>query len=163
MKTLLMATLLVSFSALAAPIKTCSTKVPKMEESGSVPMKFEISAQGSRLQAKITQNMGEHSVVTLESVKVLDLKVRSGLDVNSDPEKLNQAENLIVHAMTLESDPVFAGKFKTGVNLQAVRSARVFIVGEETNMGSTSIVEAKDSKGKVLGSFLGGFLVSPCK
>jgi hypothetical protein len=65
--------------------------------------------------------------------------------------------------MTLENDLDFEGQFTTGINLKKVDSAWVFTIGEVTNMGGTSIVEARDAKGKTLGSFLGGFLVSPCK
>jgi hypothetical protein len=86
---------------------------------------------------------------------ILDQVVRKGLTKDTDPytSNLNIAEGLIVHAMTMESDPLFAGNFSSGINLKKVRSGRVYLIGEPTDMGMTAVVEAKDEQGKTLGSY----------
>ena len=59
--------------------------------------------------------------------------------------------------------PELASFMNSGIELEKVRSARTFTFGDSTNMGSTTVVEALDQDGQLLGSFLGGFLVAPCK
>ncbi|MES2528352.1 MAG: hypothetical protein V4598_14795 [Bdellovibrionota bacterium] len=158
MKTFI-ALALISFNVFAAPVKTCST-VLSMPGEASIPTKFEMMEGGV---AVVTQKIeGESS--SYEDKYVVEVNtVREGLTENSDDEALNTAEKLIVHAMTLENDPVFEGKLRTGVKLKNVRSAKVYLIGEVTNMGGTAVVEASDKNGKALGSFLGGFLISACK
>ena len=63
----------------------------------------------------------------------------------------------------LSEDPEFKGVYKTGIDLKKVRSAKVYTIGDADEMVSTAIVETKDANGKLLGSFVGGFLVFPCK
>ncbi len=70
---------------------------------------------------------------------------------------------MIVHPIKLTEDPDFQGAYSTGIDLYKVRSAKMFTIGDRTNMGSSTIIEAKDANGQVIGSFLGGFLISPCK
>ena len=76
-------------------------------------------------------------------------------------DSLNLAEKLVVHAMSLEK--LGGMGFKSGIDLNAVRSATVYSIGTSTSMGMSAIVEAKNAQGKVLGSYLGGFFVAPCK
>ena len=154
--------LFVSITAISAPIKTCKTTL-NMPESDPVPTLIEISDNNGNLIASTTQTIEGETMTTTDSVETFEEGVRAGLNEDSDPDAINRAEALVVHAMTLENDPVFQGAFRTGVALKKVRSAKVFVIGETTNMGSMSVVEAKDEKGKVLGSFVGGFLISACK
>ena len=90
-------------------------------------------------------------------------QVREGLSPLSISEDLNLAEKLIAHAMGVEAMPELASFMNSGIELEKVRSARTFTFGDSTNMGSTTVVEALDQDGQLLGSFLGGFLVAPCK
>ncbi len=161
MKTFILLSL-ISFNALAAPVKTCNTTLSMPGET-PVPTKMEIIEVEGKLVAKVTQKVDGQTVSYEEAASVADFPVREGLTETSEVENLNTAETLVVHAMTLENDPVFEGKIRSGVALKKVRSARVYTVGETTNMGGTAIVEARDAKNKALGSYLGGFLVSPCK
>jgi hypothetical protein len=155
---------LLSFSvgALATPVKTCNTTLSMPGET-PVPTKMEILEVDGKLIAKITQKVDGQTSSYEDTAAMADYSVRAGLTETVNPEGLNPAEILIVHAMTLENDPVFEGKIRSGVALKKVRGAKVYTVGEVTNMGGTAIVEARDAKNKALGSYLGGFLVTPCK
>ncbi len=158
MKTLIFLSLL-SINAFAAPVKTCSTFL-SMPGEPSIPSKFEMMANGV---AVVTQKI-EGETSSYEDKYVVEVNtVREGLTEATEIEGLNNAERLIVHAMTLENDPVFEGKLRTGVKLKKISSATVYTIGEVTNMGGTAVVEASDKNGKALGSFLGGFLISSCK
>jgi hypothetical protein len=159
---LVMATI-TSYSALASEqknIKSCSTELTMPESEIKVQMKIDIIANDKILKAVVTQNgMSYEDEATIES----DV-VKAGLNGNlDDVDSLNLAEKLITHAMALTEDPIMKGTFSAGLDLHAVRSAKIYNVGTPTNMGMTAIVEAKDENGKDLGSFFGGFLVTPCK
>jgi hypothetical protein len=65
--------------------------------------------------------------------------------------------------MALERDSVYEGKISSGVDLKKVQVVKIYTIGKVTGMGSATVVEALDKDKKFLGSFLGGFLVSPCK
>ncbi len=161
MKTIILL-FLVSFSAFAAPVKTCNT-ILSMPGETPVPTKIEIIEEGGKFKARITQTVEGQTNSYDDTATIGDFPVREGLTETTEAEDLNPAETLVVHAMTLENDPVFEGKIRSGVALKKVRAAKVYSVGEVTNMGGTAIVEARDSRGKALGSYLGGFLVSPCR
>ncbi len=154
---LVLITLSLSLSIFAAPIKTCNT-VLQMPEETPIPSKFEINEVDGKLSATITQKIEGETVSYQDIASFGEFTVREGLTEESDPEILNTAENLVVHAMSVESLGL-----KSGIVLSKVRSAKVYTIGETTNMGGTAIVEARDGKRKLLGSYLGGFLVSPCK
>jgi hypothetical protein len=157
MKTALILATLFSSSLFAGTIKTCSTTL-EMPEMPAIPSKFEIIEEGGTLKAKVTQKVEGETSSYDDTATLAEYSVREGLTEESNPEELNAGENLVVHAMTLEGMGM-----SSGVSLKKVRYAKVYTIGEVTNMGGTAIVEARDSKNKLLGSYLGGFLVSPCK
>lgn len=158
MKTLMTISLLsLSLNLFAAPIKTCKT-VLQMPEETPIPSTFVINQVDGKLSATIIQKIEGETVSYQDTASVGDFPVREGLTEESDPDGLNTAENLVIHAMSVEGLGL-----KSGINLSKVRAAKVFSIGEVTNMGGTAIVEARDGKGKLLGSYLGGFLVSPCR
>ena len=109
--------------------------------------------------AEITQEGG----TLTETVDVLENTVRAGININSELEKLNPVERVIAHAMILTEDPILAGTQGAGLDLKLIRSAKVYTIGATDGMGVFAIVEARNKSGKTLGSFVGGFLVSPCK
>lgn len=160
--TIVLIALIASSPLFAAPVKTCNA-VLRMPDSPAIPTTVEISDNNGTLEAITTQKVDGQSVSTTDSATLFEETVRANLSKDSDPDDLNHAESLVVHAMLMESDPVFQGTFKSGIALKKVRSAKVYVVGESTNMGNMSVVEAKDEKGKTLGSFIGGFLVAPCR
>lgn len=170
MKSILVVTaiLLGANAALAQEqiIKECSTSAKQMDTGTRVDSKIQIISKAGTLSARTTQTMDGMSTTFEESAKIVEDSVRENLptDVES-PEigNLNQAESMIAHALMLTNDPIFEGEFSAGFDLTKVRSAKLYVMGEVTNMGASAIVEARDAKNQLLGSFLGGFLVSPCK
>lgn len=155
--TTILVTLTLTFSSFAGTIKTCKT-VLSMPEAPSIPSKFEVVDTNGVLKAVVTQTVEGETSSYEDTASVAEFTVREGLTSESDPELLNSGENLVVHAMTLQEMGM-----KSGVALHKIRSATVYTIGEVTNMGGTAIVEGRDSKNRPLGSYLGGFLVSPCK
>ena len=144
-------------------IKSCSVSMPMLTDGKFVNVTMEVlsKADGS-LYSRVTQDVNGKREVREEIAEVSDATVREGLTAEMFEEDLNRAERLIVHAMAMAQESDLAAMFSPGFDLKPVRSAKMFVVGETTNMGSTTIIEAKDAEGKILGSFLGGFLVSPC-
>lgn len=150
-----------------AVVKECSVTMKQLESDKTVDMTMQVTAKGNNsFSALITQTVdGVTGFFYNNVVEVSEENVRADLSAQSDVYELdlNQAERLIVHAMLLSEEPVFQGAFSTGIDLKKVRSAKMYTIGQKTNMGSATIVEARDVDNQVLGSFLGGFLVSPCK
>lgn len=157
MKLIILMTAALTSSVFAGTIKTCKT-VLSFPEAEPVPSTFEIVDTDGVLKTIVTQTVEGQTNTFEDTATVGVFSVREGLSTESDPETLNRAENLVVHAMLVRDLGM-----KSGVALEKVRSATVYTVGEATNMGSVAIVEARDSKNKPLGSYLGGLLVSPCK
>lgn len=144
-------------------IKSCSVSMPILTDGKFANVKMEVlSKADGGVYSRVQYDMDGKQLIREETAEVSEETVREGLTVEMFEEELNRAERLIVHAMGMAQESDLAALFSPGFDLKPVRSARIFVVGETTNMGSTTIVEAKDRDGKVLGSFLGGFLVSPC-
>lgn len=154
---LLIGALIVSVSAHANLIKSCDTVL--RSDDSVVQMKIEIFRRENKLSANITQEGG----TLTETVDVIDNTVRAGITIDSELEKLNPVERMIAHAMILTEDPILAGTQNAGLDLRLVRSAKVYMIGATDGMGVFAIVVARNKDGKELGSFVGGFLVSPCK
>lgn len=145
-------------------IKECSTVLQLPGKKEKIPTLYRIFSDGKNHRAVYIQEIAGRRIITPEDVKILNEEVGTDLTWEaSDAGELNTAESLILHAKMMTEEKSFNGFFKAGLKLDKVRSATVYVVGETTRMGSTSIVEAKDKNGKDLGSFLGGFLLFPCK
>ncbi len=149
--------LILSVAAHANLIKTCDT-VLKTDDS-EVAMKIEIFKRANKFSAEISQEGG----TLTETVDVVENTVRTGITIDSELEKLNPVERIIAHAMILTEDPILAGTQSAGLDLKLVRSAKVYMIGATDGMGVFAIVEARNQSGKALGSFVGGFVVGPCK
>lgn len=170
MKTTLLCSLLfmTSFSLLAKEelVKSCSTVISMPGEPQKIESQFKIIKKNGAYIAKIAQKSGDQIAHSEDEVTVQEFKVKSGLKADlsndDDVEKLNEAEKIITHALSVTGDPEMKGVFSAGIDLSKVRSAKIYTVGKTTRFGSASIVEAKDEAGKIIGTFLGGFLVSPC-
>lgn len=167
MKKMILTTIMVLSSTAFAQdvvLKECSVTMKQPESEKTVDMTMKVIAKSdTSLTAVISQTADGVSGSYNDVVEVLEESVRANLADLSDVDDLNQAERLIVHAMLLSDNPVFQGAFSAGIDLKKVRSARMYTIGKKTNMGSSTIVEARDVNNQILGSFLGGFLVSPCK
>jgi hypothetical protein len=143
-------------------IKNCNTSLRSLDhEDIVVNYQFKIIKRNNKLLARISQ---EGSQDLEQNASIIEEKVRKGLTGDlDDVDSLNTAEKLITHAMSLEEVDPEKKYFDTGLDLRAVRSAKVYDFSVTGDMGMMAIVEAKDETGKVLGSYLGGFMVSPCK
>lgn len=164
---LVLATLsLFSLSAFSADlVKRCEVNLPAME-AGDIDIKMDIKVfkQDGILSSTIVQTVDGVSVPLDSSAEMISYEIREGLKANLESEDLNQGEKLIVHAMTVEADKDLSKIFSSGIkNLKLIRKVNAYVIDEETNMGSATIVEAMDKKGKIIGSFLGGFVVRPCR
>lgn len=146
-------------------IKTCNTLIPQLiGEDEDIAVKIEVFANRDEVTSKVTQ-LGESAWLP---VSVVLHSVRPNLPNLNDPKfgsfKLNDAEKLVSHAQMMLADPIFEGKMSVGgFDLKKVRSAKVYAVGEGADIGLSSVVEARDGNGKVLGTFFGGFYVTPCE
>jgi hypothetical protein len=144
-------------------IKICSTTVTSLKDASLVPMKITIQNQmDGRIKGTILQSVDGAESKYEEEVSILDNPVRGDLNADSNVAELNKSEIYILHAMRL-SAPEFGGIYTSGVELEKVRHAKVYLLGKSTKMGAIAVVETQDELGRDLGSFLGGFLVSPCK
>ncbi len=144
------------------PLMECSVTLALPGEPAQ-DMTFRAVTVDGTLKAFVDQK-GKVSVYNIPSTLTMGFEqVRAGLNQSSLSLELNFAEKLIAHAMMLEAEPTLSTFMSSGIELEKVRSARTFTFGEATNMGSTTVVEALDENGTLLGSFLGGFIVTPCK
>lgn len=105
----------------------------------------------------------DYGQVTLP-VEVTEAGVRENLSPEMVDENLNLAEQMVAFAMAIESDEITKGSMKSGVDLKAVRSAKVFDIDPKRGqLGKAAIVEAKDAQGRSIGNFLSGLLLGPCE
>lgn len=166
-KTILLLSFLFSFAAQASAnnlIKTCDTTMEILSEVRlPVQIRIEIRSAGNGLVAKVTQTSDDQTQTQEQPVIVTENTVRAGLTGEPDAMDLNLAEKIVAHAMMVTEDPVLSETVSAGLDLKSVRSAKVYQIGEFTNMGGMVVLEAYDQDQKNLGSFMGGFLVSPCK
>jgi len=141
-------------------IKTCTADVPSLEDNNRTQRTtFQIFRDKAVIEITVD---GEKSSYE-DKAKIEKHKVRAGL--SADSNGVNIGEALIINALSLENDPIFAGRFSSGLNLSKVRTVNVYIVGSVPTdaVGITAIVEAFDELNNPLGSFLAGFLIAPCK
>lgn len=145
-------------------LKTCTAYMVDLKNLQEVPTHIEVYKKGDANLAKISQTHDGKVSSYDEKAQITENNLREGLTSKSlDLEDINIAEGLVAQAMAIEEDPVFEGRFQSGLDLKSVKSARVFQIGEATNMGMVAILEAKDKDGKDLGSFIGGSVVAACK
>jgi hypothetical protein len=119
-----------------------------------------ISNEGGSLSAHVKETSAG-KIVDDETEAVVATQYDVRANMTADLDDMNQGELLIEQASML-SKPEFKGLYSAGFDLSMVRSVTVYALGPKTNMGQASVVEARDAGGKNLGSFFGGFIVSPC-
>ncbi len=150
--------------AFSEPIKTCTTTLPDLSMTkGSQKAEISVYKLGDGYRS-ITE-VG--SQVLNDRVTIAEYKIRNDL-AQIDPDQvddygLNFGESLVLHAMAVESDELLAPIMNSGINLKEVTHVKTYVIGTPSRFGSTTLVEAKNSSGKTLGTYLGGLLVSPCK
>jgi hypothetical protein len=156
-------------------LQSCFISMASLDDPSTiVKMDLEVSAA----QAVITTTSESESSSSTEAVQIVENTVRANLEIvakaevaamqdpnpaskSADPfDDLNPVERYIAGAMTM---PMMGlSEMNAGFDLTKVASAKVFLLDVATNMGQAAIVVGKDGNGKVLGSFLGGMIVSPC-
>ncbi len=157
-----------AMAAVSAPMKTCSTVMKSLDGLRTIAMTMEVFSQEGTLHAKVSQTFNGEMSSYEDVASFSEHSIRAGLasvvaNEDFDTDELNLGERLIAHAILLSSDPNVGEFFSAGLDLNAVRSAKVYVIGEPASMGMAAIVEAHDESGKTLGTFLGGFVVRPCK
>ena len=150
-----------SVASAADVVTTCAFTIKIPENTKVVPTTYQIIKDGEKLTAITTQIVDGTSLkLPEESVEVADYAVRS--DLKSETENMNPAERLIAGTMEFLANPDIGSSFSVGLDLKAVRHAKVFQIGQFTNMGGSAIIEAQDADGKALGSFVTGFMPFAC-
>lgn len=144
-------------------LKECSVTMKQLDTDKGIDINMKVISKNDLISAIMSQTINGTNSSYSEVVEVQEESVRAGLSSLSDTDDLKLSEKLIVHAMIISEDPILGVEYSSGIDLKKVRSAKMYIIGKQTNMGSSTIVEARDEKNQVLGSFLGGFLISPCK
>src|SRR3989344_1100554 len=128
-------------------IKSCSTSLGMPGEEIAVETNISVFKNDSALSAIVSQTTNGHQMSYGEQVVIEEHKVKAGLNseilMSDEIDNLNTAEKVIVHAMALTEGPDFEDSFSAGLDLTKVRSAKLYIVGEQSNMGMSVIVEAK--------------------
>ncbi len=167
MKNLICAAMVVFFAASAfaqdVVLKECRVQLKDPESSDTLDMTMKVIEKSDKsLRSLITQTRDGLAHSYEDVAEVSESSVRSNLSSKSNTDNLNEAEMLVVHAMMFEEEPSLQGAFRSGIDLKQVRSAKLFTIGERAELGSATVVEARDENNQVLGSFLDGFLVSPC-
>lgn len=153
-------------------VKSCKTKLsfPGTEEIYNTNLT--VIKKGNSLAVKTWQQSDRGGPIKEfeEVATVAEFQIRRELIAQASklPEdyqliaKLNPGEYYIAHAVMLESDPIFAGEFRSGIELTEIAKIKAYQLGKATHMGQAAIVEAYDQNGDEMGSFFGGFIVTPC-
>lgn len=167
MKRLFLLTMLcLSFNAMAAKstVKSCVSYVPNFEDDGrsKIAMNVNIYTQDGQLKGGVETTKSD---IHVENATVEEFSIRDNiLTLDSYSEEfstVNNGEMLIAHAHAIETSEL-GQVMKSGIALKKVKKVKVFLVGGTSKFGQLSVVEAYDKDGNDIGSFLGGFFVSPC-
>lgn len=149
-------------------LKSCSAKIRFPNEKDRIKentLKFMFLKSGDKTIARITNAAGTKD----DEASITEHSIREGLgklkldDDGIDGMDLNLGEQLISHAFSVTSNKLLKTFMSVDFDLTKVRSVKVFLAGNPTHMGASAIIDAKDANGKLLGTFLGGFMVAPCK
>jgi hypothetical protein len=148
--------------AQAEVIKTCKSTLQMPDAQKVVPTTFEIVKNGNSLIGKTTQIIdGKSTQLPDEEASITEADIHADL-ATLKSEDLNEAEGLILGTQNFLKDPEIGKFFSVGLDLKAIRHAKLFQIGKFTHMGGTVIIEAKDENGKDLGSFITGFIPFAC-
>lgn len=173
---LFLSSLLLTFSFIShgAILKECHISIDF--EGKSLSLEMSVESDSNKITGKL-KSFGAEMPTTEQIVPAVieDFQVRENLPAlvlmpqlgygeDLDQDSLNPAERLIAHAIAMSDIGDENTNLTTGINLEKIRSARVYqFIEEDVNIGSTAIIEAFDKDNKLLGSFYGGFLIGACK
>jgi hypothetical protein len=151
-------------AAHAAPLKECAVEV-RVPDRPPLFLKFQVNAnEDKRLTAHVSETAASGIKQYDEDVVARGgFPIRKNLDPTGKAEEMNPGERLVAHAMLVTTDQKTSTYMSTGVDLKAVRYVIIYLIGPPSDTDLTALIEAKDESGKVLGTYLGGNLVRPCK
>ncbi|MFL5812792.1 MAG: hypothetical protein ACJ763_04390 [Bdellovibrionia bacterium] len=155
-----------AMGATSFPLKSCSSDFKKLDGSGEViPTTMTVYSEQGEVRGKVTQTIHGQTTSYEDEAQESFYLINHRIDriTPADRAKLNLGEELLVHAYAVTTDPELKGVFSAGLDLKAVQSVRVFQIGAFSEFGTTAIIEAMNDSGAVMGSFIGGLIVSPCK
>lgn len=181
MKFALALSLLFSFSALAVtkldcqvdllPISKFMSERPDAEDGPMVSSMrvYSVNTEiilhdGREFQEGRAAYTTENGEVAKNRVAISSRRstVRAGLDAGSMlADDLTEAEELIIKTIGLLQLRELKGVFKAGIDLKKIRSAMVHVVRE--GKMEFQVIEASDKDRQVLGSFVTGPYVRPCR
>ncbi len=149
----------ISLWATAETVKVCDTTISFEGKVQQFVMKVN-SNVNSQFSGEI--QVTDIEVIRYEKVEKATYQVREGLSSNildtNRIDDLNKGEQFVVHAMAIEK------LMSSGIDLKAIHIIDIYkFIEENVNIGITAFAEASDIEGKIMGSFMGGFFVSPCK
>lgn len=139
-------------------VKTCKAELSIPGEK-AIPTLISIIQKDSGYIAITKQIIDGVTEETEEQSGIDTYTVRAGL--SPDSQNMNLAELFISSAdmMVSKVGPILNFEF----DLKSIRYAKLYQVGEVTEVGGTVIIEATDENGKDLGTFVGGFIPFVCE
>lgn len=144
-------------------IKECKVSFTSLLFNKNVKMDIKIT-QGNdqKLEGKVSQEIDGFSGSFSGSAIIKTYAIRGNLFSHTKAIDLNEGESLLINSEELLKEPSYKGRFRAGFDLKKIRNVRLYLIGKKTVKGSTVVVEAWGEQKKNLGSFLGGYLLSPC-
>ena len=154
-----------TWAASPALITLCSATYTMPGKSQSIPTTFQIFNSQDKAMIHVSQVIEGESSFYEDTLDINEYAVRADLTAESRQclNDLNPAESLISSTMEFLQTPDLGTFFTTGLNLKAIRSAKLYTIGKTTHMGATVIIEARDESGNKIGSFITGFLPYACE
>ena len=145
-------------------VKTCATEIKFVGDARTIPTLIQIfMLDPKNFKATVHQTMNGVTSTRDHVTTIEVFPVRSGLEPSLSFDGLNAGERLIMHALLVTENPTYSGTYSAGFDLRAARYVRVYEMQTTGAKVVTALIEAKDGEGKDLGTFLGGYLIGPCK
>jgi hypothetical protein len=104
---------------------------------------------------------GKMTDLPIQKAEINEFSVRDGLQ--NEPKDMNLAERLIRRTQETLNDFDIGKYFNIGFDVNQIRKARVYQIGDQTASGYIAIIEGKDETGKLLGTYVTTVFPYPCK
>ena len=153
--------LTVSGARAAELVKTCATEFRLPDASSGIPTRFQFYREEPGYRVHYTQSFDGVEWPATEPAQLREFAVRGDLTPDTAPDGLNDAEKLLVLAMDYYRG--YRGSDDVRIDFSKVKRAKVYSVGREPGPEASSVVDAFDAQGRLLGSFFGGRIVVPCR
>ena len=131
--------------------KSCSVDLSRVAEVMRDPTESADAPQIVFMRLVYGGEYGRVSVRTNTNqyMTVPEVVMLESFDIREDltAENLNQGEQLIARAISISQDPIMSQLSETGLQLEQVRSVKVYTFGSAQSPGRTAVVEAFNSAG----------------